>query len=154
MRWLRAMKWKPANVAGRIPPNPTLRPTAMNTKTREIILQHWACANRRDWIGFGELLDPGLLYQVPQTREYIDSGAGYLDMFCTWPGDWKAIIKTLICEDSKAVCIIDFVIDTDVEVGVSVFELANGRIVAVTDYWPETYEPPPRRSAYMKRRPR
>jgi hypothetical protein len=76
-----------------------------------------------------------------------------MDMFCTWPGDWKAIIKSLICEENKAVCIIDFVVGSKVEVGISVFELANARIVAVTDYWPETYEPPTRQSAYMKRHP-
>ena len=125
----------------------------MNAATREIVLQHWMCANQRDWVGFEKLLDPQLQYEVPQTREYIESGVGYLDMFRTWPGNWKATIKTLVCEEAKAVCIIDFEIGTQVEVGISVFELANGRIVAVTDYWPEPYEPPARQSAHMKRRP-
>ncbi len=124
----------------------------MNTQSCDIILRHWSCANGRDWEGFAALLDPDLRYEVPQTCEYIESGAGYLDMFRTWPGAWQATIKTLVCEDAKAVCIIEFIIGTDVEMGISVFEIANGKIVAVTDYWPATYEPPTRQSAHLKRR--
>ena len=126
----------------------------MNTTTRVVIEQHWAFANCRDWGGFELLLAPDLRYEVPQTCEYIESGSGYLDMFRTWPGEWHAMIKTLVCEETKAVCIIDFVVGTEVVVGVSVFEVIAGRILAVTDYWPEPYEPPPRQSSYMRRRPR
>lgn len=124
----------------------------MNTNTREIVQQHWIHANGRDWEAFEGLLDPDLLYEVPQTGEYIETGAGYLDMFRTWPGDWKATVKTLVCDDTKAVCIIDFVVGAGSEVGISVFEVTEGKIVAVTDYWPEAYEPPKRQSAHMRRR--
>lgn len=123
----------------------------MSTATRSIVEQHWACANARDWPRFERLLAPGLRYDVPQTREYIDGGAGYLDMFRTWPGDWTATVKDLVCEGSRAVCIIDFVVARESMVGISVFEIEDGHIVAVTDYWPEPYEPPPRQSLHMKR---
>lgn len=124
----------------------------MYTSTRQIVESHWACANRRDWPGFEQLLDPALRYEVPQTREYISSGAGYLDMFRTWPGQWVATVKTLVCEGAKAVCIIDFTVDAEVMVGISVFEVTAGKIVSVTDYWPEPYEPPARQSSHLKRR--
>ncbi len=119
---------------------------------REIIQQHWAFANHRDWSNFARLLDPALRYEVPQTREYIESGEGYLDMFRTWPGAWTATIQKLICEEASAVCVIDFAIGAEVVVGISIFELDGSRIVAVTDYWPEPYEPPLRVSSHMKRR--
>jgi hypothetical protein len=123
----------------------------MNTSTRQIAESHWACANRRDWPGFEQLLDPALRYEVPQTREYISSGAGYLDMFRTWPGQWVATVKTLVCEGAKAACVIDFTVDAEVMVGISVFEVTAGKIVSVTDYWHEPYEPPARKSPHMKR---
>ena len=124
----------------------------MNTTTRAVIEQHWAFANHRDWGNFELLLAPDLRYEVPQTCEYIESGAGYLDMFRTWPGEWHAMIKTLVCEETKAVCIIDFVVGTEEAVGVSIFEVIAGKILAVTDYWPEPYEPPPRQSDHMRRK--
>jgi hypothetical protein len=123
----------------------------MSESTRAIILSHWSYANARDWEGFASLLDPELRYAVPQTREYIEGAPGYLDMFRTWPGDWHATVKSLVCEASTAVCIIDFVVGAEAMTGISVFELAAGRIVKVMDYWPEPYEPPPRASQHMKR---
>jgi hypothetical protein len=126
---------------------------AVSEATRSIIEAHWAAANARDWSAFAQLLAPHLRYEVPQTREYIEGGAGYLDMFCTWPGNWQATVRELVCEESKAVCIINFAVGSESMTGISVFELAAAQIVKVVDYWPEPYEPPPRLSRHMKRAP-
>lgn len=125
----------------------------MSDATRKLIERHWALANARQWDGFARLLASDLQYDVPQTREYIESGAGYLDMFSTWPGAWRATITRLVCDGDQAVCIIDFDVDGQRMTGISVFEVRDGRITRVTDYWPEPYEPPPRLSAHLKRRP-
>lgn len=124
----------------------------MPESTRSLILAHWSTANARQWESFASLLAPSLRYDVPQTREYIDSGEGYLEMFRTWPGDWQATIRHLVCEEAKAVCVIDFVDGAQTMTGISVFEVVQGRIAAVTDYWPEPYEPPPRQTRHLKRR--
>lgn len=123
------------------------------TDTRALIQRHWALANARQWDEFARLLAPDLQYDVPQTREYIESGPGYLEMFRTWPGDWRATVTQLVCDGDKAVCVIDFDVDAQRMTGISVFELRAGLVARVTDYWPEPYEPPPRHTAWMKRRP-
>lgn len=74
-------------------------------------------------------------------------------MFSTWPGDWRATVKELVCEEAKGVCIVSFAVGSESTTGISVFELAAGRIVKVVDYWPEPYEPPPRARKHMKRAP-
>jgi SnoaL-like domain len=125
----------------------------MSEQTRSLILQHWDLANARRWSEFGQLLHPQLHYEAPQTREYIESGGGYLEMFSTWPGDWTAAVKHLVCEQSKAICIIDFVVGRETMTGISIFELDGALISRVTDYWPEPYEPPARSTPHMKRRP-
>jgi SnoaL-like domain len=124
----------------------------MSVVTRRAVEQHWQLANHREWVGFEALLSAELQYEVPQTREYIDSAAGYLDMFRTWPGDWKAVVKHLVAEGEKAICIIDFITADETITGISIFELQGGRFVKVTDFWPEPYEPPQRVSGHMKRR--
>lgn len=124
----------------------------MSAETRRLIETHWRSANARDWAAFEPLLDAqDFHYDVPQTRECITSAVGYLDMFRTWPGAWRATVTHLVCEADKAVCVIDFAVADDVMTGISIFELAGGRIRRVTDYWPSPYEPPPRESAHMVR---
>jgi hypothetical protein len=123
----------------------------MSEATRALILRHWEAANQRRWDEFSRLLHPELRYEVPQTREYADSGHGYLEMFRTWPGDWTAGIRQLVCEASRAVSVIDFSVGDEVMTGVSIFEVSGGLITKVTDYWPEPYDPPPRQTPLLKR---
>jgi hypothetical protein len=94
-----------------------------------------------------------LHYDVPQTREYIESGTGYLEMFRTWPGRWTVAVKHLACDGRKAICVIDFVVGADAMTGITVFEVTNGLIERVTDYWPEPYEPPVRHTPHLQRHP-
>jgi hypothetical protein len=124
----------------------------MNTSTRETIQAHWDRGNTRDWVRFSQLLDPHLRYEVPQTREYIDTGEGYLEMFRTWPGNWTARIRSLICEHDEGICIIDFFVGNEISTGISLFKVTAGLICHVTDYWPEDYEPPARETVHLKRR--
>jgi SnoaL-like domain len=120
--------------------------------TREVILNHWRLANARDWDAFAQLLAPDMTYHVPQTRERIRSGAGYLDMFVTWPGAWTVQIEALVCDEHEAVCRVAFRVGDEVMTGISFFTLSpQGLITAVTDYWPEPYEPPPRASRHLVR---
>lgn len=121
---------------------------------RHILQTHWDLANRRDWPAFARLLHPALVYDCPQTREYIDGAEGYLDMFVTWPGDWRAELVKLVCDEREGLSVIRFVVGTEVMSGLSLFELDDsGLITRVTDHWPEAYEPPPRVSPHLKRRP-
>lgn len=125
----------------------------MPDTTRATILRHWQLANARQWDAFDALLAPDLHYEVPQTREYLDSAAGYSDLFRTWPGAWTAHVQQLVCERAQAVSIIDFEVDGQHMTGISVFELRDGLIARVTDHWPEPYEPPARTTSHLKRRP-
>jgi len=90
------------------------------------------------------LLHADLRYEVPQTRAYIESALEYLEMFRTWPGDWRAEVKDLVREEHKAINIIEFKVGTEVTTGITVFGVSDGKVIAVTDYWPDPYEPPPR----------
>lgn len=120
--------------------------------TSEILIKlHWELANNKNWEKFAEILSDDLKYNVPQTKEWIDSGVGYLEMFRTWPGPWHAEITNLVCQANKGICIINFITNKNVEVGVSVFEIQDNKIARVTDYWPAPYEPPERKTKFIRR---
>lgn len=121
---------------------------------RQLIQQHWHLANERRWEAFATLLHAELRYEVPQTREYIESPFGYLEMFRTWPGEWRADVMELVCEADRAVSIVRFTVGAEIMTGITVFRVTDGRIISVTDFWPDPYEPPPRNTPFLKRRPR
>jgi SnoaL-like domain len=151
VKGLRQAQPERASPLSRTPEN-SIEDEQMSDATRALIQRHWALANQRNWPAFAELLAPGLRYDVPQTREFIDGAQGYLDLFATWPGDWRVEIQDLICEGRAAVCRIAFIADGELMTGISYFTLdAAGKIERVVDYWPAPYEPPPRTSRFMQR---
>lgn len=117
------------------------------------IQSHWDLSNDRDWEAFAKLLHPALRYECPQTREYIEGAVGYLEMFKTWPGEWRAGVEKLICSEKEGLSVIKFLVGKDVMTGLTVFEFTDGLIAKVTDYWPEEYEPPSRATPHLKRHP-
>jgi len=122
--------------------------------TRQVLERHWALANARHWDEFATLLAPGLRYEVPQTREFAEGAGAYLELFRTWPGDWRAEVQELLCEGPRAVCRIDFHVDGQVMTGIGFFTLdEQGRLTEAIDWWPEPYEPPPRATPLLRQRP-
>jgi ketosteroid isomerase-like protein len=119
--------------------------------TRAVIEQHWSASNRRDWLRFAEVIHPDLVYEVPQTRERVRGRENYVEFFRTWPGHWQAHLRRLVVQGDTAVTEIAFVVDGETMTGISFFELADGLIVRVTDYWPNPYEPPGRMTDVIER---
>jgi hypothetical protein len=126
-------------------------PTAMKHSTRDLVLQHWQLANARDWEGFARLLHPDLLYEAPQSRERIRGAVGYVDFFATWPQPWRAEVRKCIADEHSVLTLIDFISSAPTMMGLSIFDVQDGLIARVTDYWPDPYEPGPRASAHVER---
>jgi ketosteroid isomerase-like protein len=125
----------------------------MPAGTRQTVERFWATANARDWPAFAELLHPDLVYRVPQTRERAEGADALVDTFRTWPGEWVVHIEQLIADAGHAVSTISFQDGEERMTGISFFDLSDGRISAITDWWPSPYEPPPRVSAQLVRAP-
>jgi ketosteroid isomerase-like protein len=123
----------------------------VSVTTKQIIEHFWSTANARDWESFAALLHPDMLYLVPQTRERVRGRTGFVELFRTWPGQWRADVQLLIAEENQAVSIIDFHVSGETSTGISFFEFSAGRVSRITDYWPNPYEPPARATPYIER---
>jgi ketosteroid isomerase-like protein len=119
--------------------------------TRETIAQHWAAGNARDWPRFAAVIHENLVYEVPQTRERVRGRDAYVEFFRTWPGDWRADVRRMVVDGNSAVTEIAFVVDGETMTGISFFELIDGTIARIIDYWPSPYEPPARMTAVIER---
>lgn len=123
----------------------------MSSPTRELVLLHWQLANARDWAAFGRLLHPDLLYEAPQSRERIRSALGYVDFFATWPQPWRVDVLKCIADDDSVLTKIAFISSAPTMTGLTIFDVRDGLIARVTDFWPDPYEPGPRESAHVER---
>ncbi|MBI3346333.1 MAG: nuclear transport factor 2 family protein [Burkholderiales bacterium] len=123
----------------------------MPMSTRDLVLLHWQLANARDWPALGRLLHPAMVYEAPQSRERIRGAPGYLDFYATWPQPWRAEVRKCIADEGSVMTQIDFVSSAPTMTGLTVFDLQDGLIWRVTDYWPDPYEPGPRASVHVER---
>lgn len=118
---------------------------------RELIEAFWRTANAREWDAFGRLLHDDVVYEVPQTRERVRGRANYVEFNRTWPGVWTAVVTELFDQGDKGMSVIDFCSDGASETGISLFEVRDGLIARITDWWPAPYDPPRRMTDKIER---
>jgi ketosteroid isomerase-like protein len=117
----------------------------------ELVEAFWRHANARQWDAFGGLFTDDVVYEVPQTRERVRGAANYVEFNRTWPGDWRAQVLRIVGEGDRGASWIEFRVDGTVATGISFFDLRDGRIARITDWWPEPYEPPARMTDRIER---
>ncbi|WP_415947299.1 nuclear transport factor 2 family protein [Streptomyces sp. KLOTTS4A1] len=110
---------------------------------RRTVEAYWASADARDWAAFGETLADGVVYEMPQSRERIRGKDRFLQFNREYPGDWRVRVLRIVAEGDEAVSWIQVTQGLDQMFAVNLFTAdEKGRIKAITDFWPEPYEPP------------
>jgi ketosteroid isomerase-like protein len=122
-------------------------------RTREVVERYFATMSARDWDGFAELLAADVVYEMPQSSERITGRAKYRQFNEEYPGDWAITPTRLIVDGTTAAGSLNATIDGQPLVGLVFFELRDGLIERITDFWPETFEPLPGREHLVERVP-
>jgi ketosteroid isomerase-like protein len=112
---------------------------------------YFQTVNVRNWTGFAAILHPDVVYELPQTRERVRGREAYLDFNITFPGDWTLEVSRVIADDARGAAEIILQVDSRAMPALVFFEFTDGLISRVTDYWPESYEPPVRVSKFVER---
>ncbi|HEU5111856.1 MAG TPA: nuclear transport factor 2 family protein [Acidimicrobiia bacterium] len=106
----------------------------------------------RDWEAWASLLDPDVVYEIPQSRERIRGRDRYLQFNQEYPGDWHLRLKVSIADARNGVAWFGWEVEgSEPADGIAFFTLSDGLITSVTDFWPEAYEPPPGREHLVER---
>jgi ketosteroid isomerase-like protein len=106
---------------------------------------------RRDWVAFAEVLSPDVVYEIPQTRERIRGRDRYVTFNAEYPGDWHIEPQVAVGDDRNGSMLFRWTNDGESALAIAFFEVADGRITRVTDFWPEPYDPPPGREHLVER---
>ncbi|MFE9649484.1 nuclear transport factor 2 family protein [Streptomyces sp. NPDC006365] len=119
---------------------------------RKTVETFWATAEARDWAAFGETLAEDVVYTLPQTRERIRGREKFVQFNREYPGDWHLRIERIVAEPGQVVTWIHFTVGLEEMYGISFFTGDDqGRVISMTDFWPEPYEPPAGREHLVER---
>jgi len=101
----------------------------------------------RDWSALTALLHEDVVYRLPQTREVVRGREDYLRWNIDYPDVWHLRLVEAYGDGSGAAARLSVRIDGEPHpVDALVFvKAAGGRLVEITDWWPEPYDPPPGR---------
>ena len=98
------------------------------------------------------MLHPDVVYEIPQTRERIRGRERYVQFNREYPGDWHLRPRVVLGDGAHAAVWFEWRVGDDPPAdAVAFFEVADGHIVHVTDFWPEPYDPPPGREHLVER---
>jgi predicted ester cyclase len=122
------------------------------TDLRKTVETFWAAAEAREWDAFAGTLAEDVVYTLPQTRERISGRERYVEFNREYPGDWHLRIERIVAEPGQVVSWVHFTVGLEEMYAISFFTGdESGRISAVTDFWPEPYEPPAGRDHLTER---
>lgn len=122
------------------------------TDTKAIAENYIRSLEARDWEAVTELLTAEVVYEMPQSRERINGRDRLLRFNQEYPGDWHLAVNRVVADERHAVIWVDARVGDEPQLANIWLDFdGDGKIVRVTDFWPETYEPPSGREHLTER---
>jgi hypothetical protein len=118
---------------------------------KDLVAAFAAALERREWAALAELLDPDVVYEIPQTRERIHGRDRYVAFNAEYPGDWHIDPLVVLGDHHDGSLLFQWTLAGESSLAIAFFEVAEGRITKITDFWPEPYEPPAGREHLVDR---
>ncbi len=118
-----------------------------------VIRELWACAQARDWVGFGDLIAEDAVFEYPVSAERIVGRANYVAINREYPEGWEIRVLRVVGSGEEAASEVEVPHDTLGTFRVlSFWTVKNGKIVQGTDYWTVPGSDPrnPDRAAYVE----
>jgi ketosteroid isomerase-like protein len=113
---------------------------------------YFESAEQRDWQRFRGLLAEDMVYEMPQTRERVHGRSALIQFNREYPGDWHLQVRRIVADGRHAAAWIDSRVGDEHQDACVWFELSDGGLITrVTDYWPDSYEPPSGREHLVER---
>jgi ketosteroid isomerase-like protein len=117
------------------------------------VREFWRLMGTNDFDAVKRVLAPGFVLEWPQSRERIRGGGDFARMNAEYPshGPWRFEIRRLVASEASVVTLVQVTDGTTSADAVSFFDVENGRITRLVEYWPEPYPAPAHRSHLVER---
>ncbi len=120
----------------------------MTRSAVELARDFWALMQTNDFAAVGEVLAPGFVLEWPQTKERIRGAERFARMNAEYPahGRWQFAVNRIVGGEREAVSDVSITDGVQHARAISFFEVADGRVQRMVEYWPEPYEAPANRA--------
>jgi hypothetical protein len=108
---------------------------------RRLVHNFWSKMEARDWSGLASLLGEGFLAQYPQSGERFDRDS-FVAVNRMYPGTWSIISSEVIAAETGFLSITKVEIDGRIDHALTLFDVQDGRIWGIREYWAEPFLPP------------
>lgn len=110
--------------------------------SREIVAALWALFEERDWDGARALLANDLVVEWPHSRERMRGPDAFLAVNRYYPEGWSIRVLRIVAAGDLVVSEIVVTLGGQRSFAASFFEIAEGRIRRVTEYWVDEGQQP------------
>jgi ketosteroid isomerase-like protein len=120
----------------------------MTSTAVQIVREFWARMQSNDFASVAGVLAPDFVLEWPQSRERIRGAEGFVRMNAEYPahGPWRFTIHRIVGDEREAVSDVSITDGVQQAHAISFFEVTDGRVKRLVEYWPEPYNAPANRA--------
>ena len=109
---------------------------------RRIVERYWQTMNANDWHAASELLHDDYVLDYPQSGERFRGRERFIAINAEYPvaGPWRFSVQRIVASEQEAVSDVTVTAPSVTARMVSFFELRDGKIWRMTEYWPDPFE--------------
>lgn len=120
----------------------------MASDAARAVARYWELMQGNDFTAVGAVLADDFVFEMPQSGERIRGRERYAAMNTQYPahGAWRFLVHRIVDGGSTVVSEVDVTDGVQGGRAISFFELREGRIARLVEYWPEPFAPRPERA--------
>lgn len=116
-----------------------------------IVTRYWRLMDAADFADAAALLADDYTCDWPQSRERIRGRENFVAVNAHYPGRWRIALRRLIASGGDVATEVVMTSGDEAITAVSFFQVRGEKITRETDYWPEPYDAPAWRAAWVER---
>jgi len=121
--------------------------------TRRLVAQFWTAMQANDWAAAAALFADDYVLHWPQSGERILGSANFVAINRAYPaaGRWRFTVERLVVEGEQAIT--DVVVSDGAVTAraITFTTVRDGRIAGQVEYWPDPFDAPAWRTAWVER---
>jgi ketosteroid isomerase-like protein len=121
---------------------------AMSSETVALVTEFWRLMATNDFDSVGQVLANDFVLEWPQSKERIRGAANFARMNREYEAKapWRFTVHRIVANDLEAVSDVSVTDGHARGRAISFFDIVNGKIARITEFWPEEYEAPANRA--------
>jgi ketosteroid isomerase-like protein len=120
---------------------------------RALVERFWRAMGTNDWSAAGALLHDEFLLEWPQSGERIRGREAFAAVNAHYPaaGPWRFTVHRIVAEGDRAVSDVGVTDGAVAARAVTFFEVRDGRVWRMTEFWPDPFPPAEWRAPWVER---